>query len=179
MVANGIHTIAVKPGQETTELTRIGVELGKASEEISVMDPYLGKIDKFFEYLEHWLRKDVKIKIVTARAERKVLLKTKEQYSKMGYDISILRYLDQEKKTGKDTILHDRYIIIDGMKVIDLGKGVNTILEADSYKSKDNVIVKIMEIPSEVAKYVEDFNEFWEYKTTQNEVIRSFPKEEF
>lgn len=179
MVANGIHTIAVKPGQETSELTRIGVELGKASKEICVMDPYLGKIDKFFEYLEDWLRKDVKIKIVTARAERKVLLKTKEKYSKMGYDISILRYLDQEKKTGKETILHDRYVIIDGKKVIDLGKGVNTILEADSFKSKDNVIVKILEIPSEVATYVDDFNEFWDYEAAPSEVIRSFPKEVF
>lgn len=179
MIANGIHTIALKPGQETSELGQIGVEIGKASKEICIMDPYLSKIEKFFEYLEQWLRKGAKIRIVTARAEGKSLLKTKEKYTRMGYNVSIIRYFDREKKTGKETILHDRYVIIDGRNVIDLGKGVNILLDSDSCQVKDNVVLKILEIPSEVEKYVDNFKEFWEYRNSSNEVIRSFPKEEY
>jgi predicted DNA binding CopG/RHH family protein len=178
-VAEGITTISIKPDEISKEIERVSQEIGKVKSTISVMDPYLGNLEKFFEYLTKWLKRDTEIKIVTARVSSKDIEKIKEKYSPLGYKIGVVRYLDKDKKDGRETILHDRYLLLDNKKVIPLGKGINTLVESEFRKAKDNVIIQILEIPSEVKKYSEDFSDFWNPEASDNDTIKNFPKDVF
>lgn len=178
-VAEGITTISIKPDEVSGEIEKVSHEIGKVGTVISIMDPYLGNLEKFFEYLTKWLKRGTEIKIVTARISSKDIEKIKEKYFPQGYKIGVIRYLDKEKKDGRETILHDRYLLLDNKKVIHLGKGINTLVESEFRKAKDNVIIQILEIPSEVKKYSEDFNDFWNPEMSSNDTIKNFPKDVF
>jgi len=178
LTAEGFSSIVLTPGRNAQELTKLGYELAKAKEEVCIMDPYLTRTKEIFAYLTRWIKRGVKIRIITARVVSSELKKVLTDYRNKGFLIApVLRYFDREKKTGKETILHDRYIIIDRNRVVKLGKGINTIIEAFTYEAKNNVIVDIIEIPSIVEQYVRNFEQFWNYENIENKVIREFPKE--
>jgi len=178
-VAEGITTISIKPDEVSEEIEKVSQEIGKIETTILIMDPYLGNLEKFFEYLTKWLKRGTEIKIVTSRVSSKDIEKIKEKYLPLGYKIGLIRYLDRDKKDGRETILHDRYLILDNKKVVLLGKGINTLVESAFRKAKDNVIIQILEIPSEVRKYSDDFTEFWNPELSKNDTIKNFPKDVF
>jgi hypothetical protein len=180
LTADGVSSIVISPGKVSEELEKLGFEVAKAEKEVCIMDPYLVKVEQSLAYLTKWIHKGVEIKIITARVDSGKLKKVLCEYRNRGYNIlPVLRYFDQEMKTGKETILHDRYIIIDRTKVIRLGKGLTTVIEANTYEAKDNVIIDILFVPSLVEKFIKNFNEFWNFKESSNDIIRSFPKEAY
>lgn len=178
-VIEGLDIQILKPGQviEIENIEKMGQEIANAQMTVRILDPYLTRIKDIFEFLSKWLHKDVEIKIITARTDSNALRRVLDDYKKKGYQLNIIRYFDRDKKTGQETILHDRYIIIDNKKVIELGKGLNTFFETKDGHIKGNISIKIFSTPTIVHKFIENFDAFWQYENSNNGIIRNFPKE--
>lgn len=178
-IVNGLDTQILKPGEilEVENIEKIGIMIGNARKEIKILDPYLTRVNETFNFLAEWSHKDIDVKILTAKTDSKVLKRSLEKVREGGYTIDVIRYFDRERITGQETLLHDRYIIIDNETVIELGKGLNTLFETKGNLVKTNVTIRVFTIVDEVQKFVENFNDFWNYTNSENKIIEEFPKE--
>jgi len=164
------------PGENIqVSINKILEEFSKATSEICIMDPYLTRLAEFEKLIHNYVHKYVKIKIVTARTESDKLLKLVNKLKNEGREIKVVRFFDRERKTGKETNIHDRYIIFNQKRVIVIGKGINAIIEALDRGLRENVICTIISNQNEVKKYHNNFIKYFEYEKSPS-VIKDFPK---
>jgi ATP-dependent helicase YprA (DUF1998 family) len=179
MIPEGVSSKAIVPGMPGNEMDDLGYRLAKASSEIWIMDPYITKEKECFSYLARWVKRGTQVSIITARVDSNRLKRELDEFRGKGNVIKVIRYFDKEKETGRETILHDRYVVIDRKCVVRLGKGINGVIEAQGGRVADNVIMDIMESPTLVAVYVKNFQDFLDFENNSSELIRTFPKETY
>lgn len=148
----------------------------KSSSSICIMDPYLTNIPDLDKLIHNYIHRSAEIKIITAKTESDKLKELKNKLDTDGRKISIIRYFDKERLSGKETIIHDRYIIFDNNKVLLIGKGLNAIIDSINNKLKDNVICNIIMNQNEVNKYIANFNKYYNYQSAEDQ-IKNFTKQ--
>lgn len=157
--------------------------LGNAKKEIKIMATYLSHRFKTDDNLQFYLQKicellpkDVSIKLITHNIDKATIKNVATFCTEhMHHDTEIISYLTDIQKFGE--ILHDRFLIIDDTKVIDLGKGLKLIYDSQGWgSSNSNTKITIHKDQETVINFVKDFEEFWNYNASNNVTIKDCRK---
>lgn len=178
-ISNSIKSAFITPTEIQHTLTNeIFDRFSGAKSEICIMDPYITEIKDFVNLIQEYIHKHVYLKVITAKTESSKLKSSIEFLKDRGYKIRIIRYFDDKKISGRDTIIHDRYLIFDREKVIVLGKGINTILEYMKGKTPQNTMYLEILNRSEVKKFLSNFDFYFDYEAS-SDFVKNFPKQIF
>jgi len=148
--------------------------VGSAKKEIKIMATYLSDPFKTDDSLQFYLQKicellpnNVSVKLITHNIDEATIKNVATFCTDhMNHKTEIISFLI-------GGILHDRFLIIDDEKIIDLGKGLKLIYDAKGWgSSNSNTKIAIHKDQETVIDYVKDFEEFWNYEQSNNESIK-------
>jgi len=157
--------------------------LANTKKEIKIMVTYLSHSFKTDDNLQFYLQKicellpnNTSLKLITHNIDHATIRNVATFCTvHMHHKTEIISYLADISKFGE--ILHDRFLIIDDTKVIDLGKGLRFVYDSQGWgSSNSNTKIIIHKDRDVVDGYLKDFNEFWNYENSDNITIKNCPK---
>ncbi|MBD3350455.1 MAG: DEAD/DEAH box helicase [Candidatus Lokiarchaeota archaeon] len=161
--------------QREKAMAKVGSFLRNAKEEVLISDPYITEMSSW-EYLLKWIPEGVNVKILSSSLESKHVEKIAEKFREDNKSFEVLRYYNNNKEIfgGMKSVIHERYILIDGKVLVTLALGLNSF----NSQKLDNHIIIYQNI--DLAKdWKNQFYSFWNQKNNPNPLIKDFPSRRY